>query len=62
MERVASINVLVVIVAHRYGWVPPDQPGKEGKSITWLECEQAAVNDRHEVLAFILDGLRQELA
>jgi hypothetical protein len=54
MERVAGTDVLVVIVAHRYGWVPPDQPGKEGKSITWLECEQA-IKDGHEVLAFLLE-------
>ena len=31
-----------------------DPSGKERKSITWLECEQA-IEDGHEVLAFILD-------
>ncbi|MEE8585780.1 MAG: NACHT domain-containing protein, partial [Acidobacteriota bacterium] len=40
--------------AHRYGWVPEDQPGKEHKSITWLECREAAKNDQ-EVLAFLVD-------
>ncbi len=41
-------------VAHRYGWVPPDQPVGEHKSITWLECEKA-VGEGKEVLAFLLD-------
>ena len=40
MEKVRECDVLVVIVAHRYGWVPEDQPGKQAKSITWLECEE----------------------
>lgn len=54
MERVAQADVLVVIVAHRYGWVPPDQPAPGEKSITWLECEQAAVLGR-AVLTFVLE-------
>jgi hypothetical protein len=59
-------DVLVLIVAHRYGWVPKDQSGSERKSITWLECEQAQQNGC-EVLAFVVDkdhpwpdGLREE--
>jgi formylglycine-generating enzyme required for sulfatase activity len=52
MEKVASCDVLVAIVAHRYGWVPPDQPGGGHKSITWLECERAKAK---EVLAFLVD-------
>lgn len=51
--RVAESDVVVVLVAHRYGWVPPDQPGDEHKSITWLECEEA-VRCGLEVLAFVL--------
>jgi len=47
-------DVLVVIVAHRYGWVPDDQPGPDYKSITWLECEEAIRGGR-EVLAFLVD-------
>jgi len=54
LERVKGSNVVVVIVAHKYGSVPPDQPKPERKSITWRECEQA-VKDGNEVLAFLID-------
>jgi serine phosphatase RsbU (regulator of sigma subunit) len=54
LARVSQADVLVVLVAHRYGWVPPDQAGADHKSITWLECDQA-VRCGQEVLAFILD-------
>ncbi len=54
LAEVDRADLLVVIVAHRYGWVPPDQPDDEKKSITWLECEQAVARGR-EVLAFIID-------
>jgi len=54
MAKVDAADVLVVIVAHRYGWKPPDQPPPGAKSITWLECEQALKNGR-EVLAFLVD-------
>jgi len=53
-ETERATNVLVVIVAHRYGWVPDGQPGPEHKSITWLECEEA-VRSGQEVLAFLVD-------
>lgn len=29
MAKVDECDVLVAIVAHRYGWVPPDQPGRK---------------------------------
>ena len=54
IEKVAAADVLVAIVAHRYGWIPPDQPGAGSKSITWLECEEA-VQQGQEVLAFVVD-------
>jgi formylglycine-generating enzyme required for sulfatase activity len=54
LARVRSADALVAIVAHRYGWVPPEQPGGERKSITWLECEEAARLGK-EVLAFLVD-------
>jgi len=54
LEKVNPCDVLVVIVAYRYGWIPEDQPGAKQKSITWLECEQAIANGK-EVLAFIVD-------
>lgn len=59
MEKVAGSDVVVVIVAHRYGWVPPDQPGPKAKrtrSITWLECKKARkLKPPREVLAFLVD-------
>src|SRR5579872_756745 len=56
MAEVDPCDVLVVILAHRYGWIPPDQPGNANKSITWLECEHAlAKKDKAEVLAFVVD-------
>jgi formylglycine-generating enzyme required for sulfatase activity len=54
LDRVSEADVLVAIVAHRYGWVPPDQKSSERKSITWLECERA-VAEGQEVLAFLVD-------
>src|SRR5205814_1225918 len=59
MEKVVGCDVVVAIVAHRYGWAPPDQPGPKAnrtKSITWLECERARkLTPRREVLAFVVD-------
>ncbi|NIA29267.1 MAG: DUF4062 domain-containing protein [Actinobacteria bacterium] len=54
MAKVDETDLLVVIVAHRYGWIPPDQPEGGKKSITWLECERAKDNGK-EILAFIVD-------
>lgn len=54
LSKVSEADLLVVIVAHRYGWVPPDQSWDAHKSITWLECERAAAEGK-EVLAFLLD-------
>ncbi|MBZ5622073.1 MAG: SUMF1/EgtB/PvdO family nonheme iron enzyme [Acidobacteriia bacterium] len=51
MEQVAKAHVLVVIVAHRYGWVPD---AADPKSITWLECLEAHRLGK-EVLAFLVD-------
>ena len=55
LHKVAEADVVVLIVAHRYGWVPADQIGDEDKSITWLECERARA-DKKEVLTFVVDG------
>ncbi|WP_295444686.1 DUF4062 domain-containing protein [uncultured Thiodictyon sp.] len=55
LERVRAADVLVVILAHRYGGVLVDAAlNPEGKSITWLERE-AAVAAGRPVLAFVLD-------
>jgi hypothetical protein len=45
LAKVEAADVVVAIVAHRYGWVPDDA---DAKSITWRECERAK-----EVLAFV---------
>ena len=50
MAEVDPCDVVIAIVAHRYGWVPPDQPDGGDKSITWLECERGK-----EVIACVLD-------
>src|SRR5579885_1441348 len=55
LEKVEQAEVVVVIVAHRYGWVPDDAANPDGKSITWLECEHAWNVTRKEVLAFLVD-------
>ena len=47
-------DLLIVIAAHRLGWVPPGQCQSPGKSITWLECEEARKNGK-DVLAFLVD-------
>ena len=54
LAKVSETDVLVVIVAHRYGWIPPDQPDGGSKSITWLECERAH-DEGKEILAFFID-------
>jgi hypothetical protein len=54
LQRVADADVLIAIVAHRYGWVPSDPLADGRKSITWLECEEA-VRCGKEVLAFVVD-------
>lgn len=54
-NMVAQAEVVVVIVAHRYGWVPDDPSNPNAKSITWLECEHAWNVTQREVLAFVVD-------
>ena len=46
LDRVSPCDLVVALVAHRYGWVPPG----DSKSITWLECEKGK-----DVLVFLLD-------
>jgi hypothetical protein len=54
LARVDEADVVVAIVAHRYGWEPPDQSPGDQRSITWLECAHAAAAGK-EVLAFLVD-------
>ncbi len=65
--RVAECDAVVVMVAHRYGWVPSVEEGGDGKkSVTWLEVEAALGADK-PVFAFLVDpdfpwaGAREEL-
>jgi len=55
LEMVAQAEVAVVIVAHRYGWVPEGPENPAAKSITWLECDYARHTKGKEVLAFLVD-------
>jgi formylglycine-generating enzyme required for sulfatase activity len=55
LEMVAQAEVAVVIVAHRYGWVPTGPENPDAKSITWLECDYARHTKGKEVLAFLVD-------
>src|SRR5688572_2538492 len=52
-SRVSACDVVVVIVAHHYGWIPEDTQNKDQKSITWMECDEALKADK-EVLAFLV--------
>ncbi|MEM9387860.1 MAG: SUMF1/EgtB/PvdO family nonheme iron enzyme [Pseudomonadota bacterium] len=56
LDEVRKCKVMVVIVAHRYGWEPEQQPGlaDERKSMVWLECE-AARDAGIEILPMVLD-------
>src|SRR5271157_5607021 len=54
-EMVAQAEVVVVLVAHRYGWVPDDPSNRDAKNITWLECDHAWNVTGKEVLAFLVD-------
>src|ERR1039458_10860604 len=45
-EKVAEAEVVVVIVAYRYGWVPDGPENPDAKSITWLECDHARSEER----------------
>jgi hypothetical protein len=52
LARVSPCDLVVVLLAHRYGWVPGEQT--DCKSITWLECDRA-VQQGKDVLVFLLD-------
>ncbi len=54
-SQVESCQILVVLVAHRYGWVPSvDQDGDGEKSITWIEVDHARCHGL-EVIPFIVE-------
>ncbi|MGB8657021.1 MAG: DUF4062 domain-containing protein [Candidatus Zixiibacteriota bacterium] len=55
-KKVRECDALVVMVAHRYGWVPgKDEGGDDHKSITWLEIE-TALKAAIPVFAFLVDS------
>ncbi|MCY2996382.1 MAG: SUMF1/EgtB/PvdO family nonheme iron enzyme [Planctomycetota bacterium] len=56
LAKVDQADLLVLIVAHRFGWVPDGQRVRKDnrKSITWLECERA-IEAGKDVLAFLVD-------
>ena len=47
-------DLLIVLVAHRYGWTPSKQRTRVKKNITWMECDTAR-SANVEVLPFIID-------
>jgi len=49
LARVKAADVVVVAVAHRYGWIPEGQK----KSITWLECAEAFESGARVLAYFI---------
>jgi hypothetical protein len=55
LAKVSPCDLVVVLIAERYGWVPPDQGDHSVKSVTWLECERAARQGK-DILVFTLDG------
>ena len=54
LAKVSGSDVVVVLVAHRFGWKPSEPPGDGSKSVTWLECE-LAISEGKDVLAFLVD-------
>lgn len=55
-KKVRECDALVVMVAHRYGWVPGKDEGGDGhKSITWIEVE-TALEAGKPVFAFLVDS------
>ena len=47
-------DFVVLIVAHRYGWTPPDQANNESRSITWIECAYAREHNK-PIFPFFVD-------
>jgi hypothetical protein len=53
-RRVEASDLVIVLVAHRYGWIPERPDNLERKSITWLECDCARAQGI-DVLPFVVD-------
>jgi hypothetical protein len=54
-QMVQKSDALIVVVGHRYGWLPSPEHGGDGlRSITWWEV-QWALDGNKPVFAFVLD-------
>jgi hypothetical protein len=54
-QMVQKSDALIVVVGHRYGWLPSREAGGDGRrSITWWEV-QWALDGKKPVFAFVLD-------
>jgi hypothetical protein len=57
MEQVDSVNILVVLLAHRYGWVPARDDGGDGETcITWLEVKRARQSNKIVLPYLVAEG------
>ena len=57
MEKVDEADFLVVLVAHRYGWVPSPDDGGDGRtSITQLEVNRAKAKGKIVLPYIVEDG------
>jgi Domain of unknown function (DUF4062)/inactive STAND len=55
--KIDSCDIVVVLVAHRYGWVPPkEQDGDDFTSITWMEYKWARERDKPVVPFVVADN------
>jgi len=56
LREIDRCDVVVVLVAHRYGWVPSVEEGGDGEtSITWLEVKHARFR-RKIVLPYLVEA------
>jgi hypothetical protein len=56
-QKVRECDALVVMVAHRYGWIPEKDDGGDGKkSIMWIGAE-TALEATKPVFSFLVDML-----
>lgn len=54
LQKVSAADVIVLIVAHRYGWVPEDQEGKQTIEQPFLLSRYPVTNRQLEL--FMEDG------
>lgn len=55
IEEVEKSDIVIVLLAHRYGWVPTVDEGGDGQSsITWLEVKHAQVKGK-VLLPYLID-------